>query len=122
MPTDQFAIAVKEALAKLPPWVRKRMKNVAVTIQDRPTPKELKAAGVPKGDTLLGLFMGTSLTDKSVFDAPRDVDRIILYRKPLEEMCATRAKLVKEIRKTVIHEVGHFLGMEEEELERLGYE
>jgi predicted Zn-dependent protease with MMP-like domain len=122
MPTDQFAVVVAEALKTLPPRVRDRMKDVSVVVRNKPTQKELKEAGVPKGDTLLGLFVGTSLADKSVFDAPRDVDRIILYRKPLEEMCATRAKLVKEIRKTVIHEVGHFLGMEEEELERLGYE
>ena len=122
MPTDQFALAVKDALAKLPPWVRQRMKNVSVAVQDQPTTKELRAAGVPKGDTLLGLFVGTSLANKSVFDTPQDVDRIILYRKPLEESCANHAELVKEIRKTVIHEVGHFLGMEEEELERLGYQ
>ena len=122
MPVDVFTDAVAEALKMLPAEFRDRMKNVSVVVRDKPTTKELKDAGVAKGDTLLGLFIGTSLAEKSVFDAPRDVDRIILYRKPLEEMCATRAKLVKEIRKTVIHEVGHFLGMEEEELERLGYE
>lgn len=122
MTKDAFAEAVAEALKMLPNEFRKRMKDVSVVVRDQPTNKELKDAGVPKSDTLLGLFVGTSLAEKSVFDAPQDVDRIILYRKPLKEMCATRAKLVKEIRKTVIHEVGHFLGMEEEELERLGYE
>ena len=117
-----FTEAVGKALKALPAEFRERMKDVAVVVRDRPSKKELRESEVADGDTLLGLFQGTSTTEKSVWDAPEDVDRIILFREPLEEMCATRAELEKEIRKTVIHEVGHFLGMEEEELERLGYE
>ena len=117
-----FTEAVGKALKALPAEFRERMKDVAVVVRDRPSKKELRESEVADGDTLLGLFQGTSTTEKSVWDAPEDVDRIILFREPLEEMCANRAELEKEIRKTVIHEVGHFLGMEEEELERLGYE
>jgi len=120
--TAGFDQAVADALRALPAEFRERLKEVAVVVQDKPTKKELREANVSKGDTLLGLFVGINLKEKSVFDAPRDVNRIILYRQPLEEMCTTRKELLKEIRKTVIHEVGHFLGMEEEELERLGYE
>ena len=122
MKQEDFARVVDEALKGLPPKVRARVTEIPVVIKDRPTAREIRDADLPPGDALLGLFSGTSLRDKTTWGEPGGMDRIILYRKPLEETCASRKELILEIQKTVIHEVGHFLGMEEEDLERLGYD
>jgi len=117
-----FAKVVDEALRGLPPLVRERISGLPVIVKDKPSRAELEDAGIPPDETLLGLFEGTSIRDKTSEGQPGEIDRIILFRKPLEEMCTTREELIVEIQKTVIHEVGHFLGMREDDMERLGYD
>ena len=101
---------VEETIAGLPAMFRDRLADVAVVVRRKPGPDDMREAGVPRGESLFGVYCE---------DPPA---RIVIFKKPLEESCADGGELVREIRKTIIHEVGHRLGMKEEDLERLGME
>jgi len=109
MDRQRFEELVEEELEKLPPVFRERLTNVAIIVEDAP-PRESEREGL-----LLGLFHGIPRTEKSVFtSAPPD--RIFLYRKSIEAVCSSEAQIRRQIRKTLLHEVGHYFGMTEEEL------
>jgi predicted Zn-dependent protease with MMP-like domain len=94
---------------------------VMIAVRIRPSRGMLEEAGLGKGDTLLGLFQGVPLVDRSVTSPPLFPDTIYLFQEPLEEECDTVADLEEEIEVTLVHEVAHFLGMSEERLIELGY-
>lgn len=115
-----FEREVAGILAALPEPFRTRAAGVLVEVRDRPTREELKEAGVRKG-SLFGLFTGTPLTEETLQDFPRLPARITLYRRELEEAFPEPAELKAEIRRTLLHELGHFFGLSERDLSRLGY-
>ena len=117
-----FMKTVDAAVASLPAEFREKMKGVAIIVRDRPSKKELEEAEVPPDEGLYGLFVGASYGDKSVFDGPALPDRIILYREPLVEDFPDPAELRREIAVTIMHEAGHFFGLSEDDISRLGYE
>jgi predicted Zn-dependent protease with MMP-like domain len=110
MKREDFVRLVEEALDSLPKEFRKRMSNIAVLVEDLP-PEPL-----PAGKLLLGLFHGVPRTRKSVFDLPTGPDYVMLYQKNIEAVCSTPEEIREQIRMTVIHEVGHYFGMDEEQL------
>ena len=116
----RFRAAAREALADLPPELAERMDNVDVIVRGRPTTAELRMAGVPRGGTLLGLYHGTPLTYRTAGYNMTLPDRIYLFRQPLEAMCRTDDDLVRQIRRTVIHEVAHHFGISDARLHELG--
>jgi predicted Zn-dependent protease with MMP-like domain len=121
--TKEFDRAVHRAYKRIPAEIRNRMENVVLTVKKRPTPAMLEELGYPPDEPLLGLYWGNSLQEHSFFDLPRlHPDTIYIFQEPLEEMCETVAELEREIEITVVHEVAHFLGIEEERLEELGYD
>jgi predicted Zn-dependent protease with MMP-like domain len=77
--------------------------------------------GMAPDEPLLGLFQGVALPDRSPFDPPLYPDTIFLYQEPLEQICETREMLEAEIEITLAHEVGHYLGLSEDQLAELGY-
>lgn len=111
MEREQFAKVVEEVLDALPEEFRSSISNVAVLVDD-----------VPRGQTghprklLLGLFHGVPMTKKSVFDLPTGPDYVVLYQKNIEAVCSSEAEIREQIRRTVIHEFGHYFGMDEEQL------
>jgi predicted Zn-dependent protease with MMP-like domain len=107
---------VQQALEGLPPNIRERLENVDILIVEEPTPQELAEAGLEPGDTLFGLYQGVPLTERATDYGLVLPDRITLFRRPLLEWCRSEEELVEEVRKTVVHEVGHFFGLGEEEL------
>jgi predicted Zn-dependent protease with MMP-like domain len=111
MKRSQFEQIVREVLDGLPLRFRERIRNVAVVVEDYPPDP---GTG---DDLLMGLFEGTPLTEKSVWDASAGPDRVVLYQKNIEAVCDTEAEVRREIRDTVLHEFGHFFGMNEEQLE-----
>lgn len=121
MTPEAFQRIVDDAVAGLPEEFRGRLADVAILVQDRPTRADLEAAGVPRGETLYGLFSGRAVTEHSDFDVAPLPDRVVLYRAPLEQDFPAAADLRRQIRVTLLHEVGHFFGLSEEDLERLGY-
>ena len=125
MERERFVKLVEEALDALPARFRKRIHNVAVLVEDLP-PEHLwrkgsRNAGIVDSDDVedlvLGVFEGVPTTKKSVFDLPAGPDRIVLYQKNIEAVCSNDDEIRNEIRLTVIHELGHYFGMTEAQLE-----
>jgi predicted Zn-dependent protease with MMP-like domain len=108
---ERFHELVAEALDELPGWVRERLDNVEVVVEDRP----------PAGQHLLGLYEGIPLTERGSGYTWTLPDRITLYRDPLERVAGPgEGALKRVITDTVIHEVAHFFGISDERLEELG--
>jgi predicted Zn-dependent protease with MMP-like domain len=104
---------MREVLDSPPEGFRIRIRNVAVLVEDFPSGQTLSSH--PK-KLLLGLFHGVPMTKKSVFSLPTGPDYVVLYQKNIEAVCSTEAEIREQIRRTVIHEFGHYFGMDEEQL------
>ncbi len=117
----EFRGLVERAVARIPWDIRRHLENMVITVERRPSPELLEEVGVPPGETLLGLYDGVPLTERSVTDPPLYPDTIYLFQEPLEELCSTREELIEEIEITVVHEVAHALGLSDKRLEELGY-
>jgi len=111
MERSKFEALVAQALDGLPKTFREKLTNVAIIVEDRP-PQE------PDGGLLLGLFHGIPRTEKSVFFSSPP-DRIFLYQRNIEAVCASDAEVRRQIRETLLHEVGHYFGLREDELRGL---
>jgi predicted Zn-dependent protease with MMP-like domain len=117
-----FERLVTEALDRIPEEFRRHLRNVVVTIAEEPTPGQLLEADLdPDDDTLYGLYEGTPLPDRPHDYAGRAPDTITIFRRPLVRDCATAEDLRDEVEITVVHEIAHFFGFDDAELERLGY-
>ncbi len=120
--SQEFDRAVRRAYERIPAEIRERMDNVVLTVKKRPTREMLEEMGYPPDEPLLGLYWGSSLPERSFFSPPPvHPDTIYIFQEPLEEMCETIEQLEREIEITVVHEIAHFLGMDEKRLEELGY-
>jgi predicted Zn-dependent protease with MMP-like domain len=119
MTREQFSALVEEALADIPSRFRKAMKNVAVVIEDAPSPHILEELEVEPGDTLFGLYQGTPLTERRWDYGNTLPDRISIYQHPIEDACDTDDEIRACVAETVIHEFGHYFGMSEEEIEEI---
>jgi len=115
MERKEFAKIMQEVLDSLPEEFRDRIRNVAVLLEDFPSVQLSTPSGQPK-KLLLGLFHGVPMTEKSVFALPTGPDYVVLYRKNIEAVCSTEAEIREQIQRTVIHEFGHYFGMDEEQL------
>jgi predicted Zn-dependent protease with MMP-like domain len=113
---DQFEAAVEEALASIPADLLAEMDNVVVTVEDEPSAGDLADLGMGPDELLFGLYQGTPLTERGASTYGDLPDRIVIYRLPLLEACDSRRQLRREIRDTVIHEVGHYFGFDEDAL------
>jgi len=121
MSAKAFDRAVARAVDRIPAEIRDLMENVVVAVRKRPTQEMLDAVGMTADDPPLGLYWGESLLERSSFSPVQYPDTIFVFQEPLEEMCETLAELEREIEITVVHEVAHFLGMDEDRLADLGY-
>jgi len=119
---DQFADLVREALQDIPQPFVETMENIVVDVELEPDAEALAAGGVDDPRDLLGLYEGVPLTERTVEDGPRLPDRIVLFQRNIEEMGGSRRGIIREIRKTVFHEVGHHFGLDEDDLADLGFE
>jgi predicted Zn-dependent protease with MMP-like domain len=119
---DEFDEIATRAIDRIPEELREYLENVVITVQQEPSPELLEEMGMdPEEDTLLGLYQGVALTDKSVTDPVSYPDTIFLYQEPLQEMCESIEELEEEIEITVVHEIAHHFGIDEDRLEELGY-
>jgi predicted Zn-dependent protease with MMP-like domain len=116
---EHFIQLAEEVLESLPKEFRERIHNLAIFVEDRPPrPKRSRRAGgsAKPGRLLLGIYQGRPATQRSVFDLPTGPDRIVLYQKNIEAICSSEAEIRHEIRQTVLHELGHYFGMDEAQL------
>jgi predicted Zn-dependent protease with MMP-like domain len=117
MRTAQFTALVEEAMDRLPRRFRERMNNVAVLVRSRP--RRVRRANAPPRDRnflVLGEFIGVPQTERSHFALPSGPDYIVLYQKNIEAVCGSAAEVREQVRLTLIHELGHYFGMSEEQL------
>ncbi|MCX5739639.1 MAG: tetratricopeptide repeat protein [Proteobacteria bacterium] len=115
---EAFERAAREALDNLPRSIREEAERVPLLIEDFPSEDLIEHEDV--SPQILGIFLGVSRTEAAATDQPHDLDRIILFKRNLEKACRDEQELIEEIRRTVTHEVGHYLGLDEDDLERLG--
>jgi len=108
-----FDRLVEAAYARIPARFRKRLKNVALIVEQEPSPAQLARGRVPRGSTLLGLYEGRPLTTRSVFEAFAMPDRITIFQGPHERLAQSAVHLAKLVEDTVWHEVAHYFGMNE---------
>ena len=118
---QRFANLVEEALAKLPQPFAAHLEEVSIEIKDRPTAKQLKGAGLEEDELLLGLYVGHPMTERSVEHSGMLPDVIYIFQEDVELVSESEKELVEEVRVTVLHEIGHHFGMDEGDLEDLGY-
>jgi predicted Zn-dependent protease with MMP-like domain/Flp pilus assembly protein TadD len=115
---ETFERAAHAALENLPRSMREVVERVPVLIEDFPSEEVIEHHDV--SPQILGIFVGTPRTEAPVTAQAQDVDRIVLFKKNLEKACRDRDELIEQIEVTVRHEVGHYLGLSEEDLESLG--
>ena len=118
---DEFADLVDEALQDIPEALLTYMADVAIDIEPVPDARTCRSVGVSDPRNLLGLYQGTPLTERSVEHQGRLPDHIVIYQENVERHCRTRRQIVRQIRKTVFHEVGHHFGLDEDDLAKLGF-
>lgn len=117
-----FRRLVLEALEDLPPEFLERMNNVEVVVEGSPTPEqEASVEGDPEEGVLMGLYEGTPLTERTTAYGGVLPDRIILFQDNIEAVCESEEELRKEVLKTVLHEVAHHFGIDDERLHELDY-
>jgi predicted Zn-dependent protease with MMP-like domain len=115
-----FEKVIKEVLKELPPDLKAALATVQILVQEEPSPDQLKRSGLRAGDELFGLFDGLSLKDWPLGRDRQFPDRVILFKGSLQRYYPKREDLTREIRKTLIHELGHFFGFSEKELKDRG--
>jgi predicted Zn-dependent protease with MMP-like domain len=113
---DAFEALVWQEIENLPELIKQRLENVVVIIEDMPSDEIQSEYG---DDKLFGLYQGVPLTERSVTNIELDPDLIYIFKKNIESVCQTEAEIRDEIRTTVIHEVGHYFGLSEDQLEVL---
>ncbi len=118
---QRFGELVEEALSELPEPFASHLEEMSVEIRTRPTRKQLQDAGLDDDELLLGLYVGRPLTERSVEHSGTLPDMIYIFQEDCEMVAEDEQDLVREVRTTVLHEIGHHFGMDEEDLEQLGY-
>jgi len=113
---DEFEQAVSDALDSLPERFSRLVENVAIAVEEEPTVEDLESVDDDDGDEeLLGIYRGVALTERS-HDMPLLPDEIAVFRGPINRIARSRREAVDEIRETIVHELGHYFGVDEEEL------
>ena len=119
MKRELFERLVADALATIPRRFRAAMANLAIVVEDEPSPELLGEMEVEPPDTLLGLYQGIPLTERRWDYGNALPDRILLFQGPLERESEDEDDLIVAIGETLIHEVGHYFGLSEEEIEEI---
>jgi predicted Zn-dependent protease with MMP-like domain len=117
----KFGELVEQALETVPEQFQQFLEEVPIEIRDRSTPRERKMAGVGPNGLLLGLYRGVALPERSVEQSGRIPDVIYIFQEDIELASDSEARLVEQVRITVLHEIGHHFGMSEQDLDELGY-
>lgn len=118
---EEFTALVDEAIESLPTALRDRIRNIAIVVERAPSPEQLRRGDVPPGETLLGLYEGVPLTERPHNYGNVVPDKITIFQAPIEAIAGHDAgRLREQVRRTVLHEIGHYFGIDDDRLEELG--
>jgi predicted Zn-dependent protease with MMP-like domain len=115
IPPREFERLVEEALASLPPQFSELLDNIVVVVEDEPSDEDLEVLD-DDADELLGIYRGVARTNRTYDMLPMLPDQIAIFRRPIQRISRTRREAVREIRETVIHELGHYFGLHDDEM------
>lgn len=119
MNRERFDEIVGKVLDSLPEEFGKLLDNVIIFTEDTPSAETLAESEVPEGETLFGLYEGIPLTERTHDYGLVAPDRITIFQKPIEEACDTEDEVASQIRRTVLHEIAHFFGIEEDRMDEI---
>lgn len=119
MESADFEMLVAEVLDALPPDIRGYLDNVEVVIEAWPSPAQLRQLGMSPPQTLLGLYEGVPLTERTSSYGLVLPDRITIFQRPIESLCRTPQQIRAQVRRTVIHELAHHFGISDARLHDL---
>ena len=119
MTREHFRRLVTEAITLIPKRFRREMRNLALVVEDEPDAELLDEMEIEPPDSLYGLYQGTPLPERTWDYGNTLPDRITLYQRPIEEDCEDEDEIRAVIGETLIHEVGHYFGLSEEEIEEI---
>ena len=113
----EFETVVEQAVAEVPLRFRELLENITIVVEQEPDEEDLESAEGGDEDELLGIYRGVPLTERSWDSPPELPDHIAIFRGPILRVCESREEAVAEIRDTVIHELGHYFGLGDAEME-----
>jgi len=115
----EFEEAVVSALKRLPRFFKKKMKNVDVIVEDKASRELLSEMGLRSSFELLGLYQGIPINRRGFYYGNVLPDKITLFQMPIESMCKTKEEIEEKVKEVVIHEVGHYFGLDDKRLREL---
>lgn len=118
IPPREFERLVEQALADLPPQFAELLENIAVVVEEEPSEEDLELLGDDRDeyDELLGIYRGIALTHRTHDMLPALPDQVAIFRGPINRISMTRGQAIRQIRETVIHELGHYFGLHDEDM------
>jgi predicted Zn-dependent protease with MMP-like domain len=119
MTREQFEAVVEKALRRLPRAFRDKMANIVVVVEDWADDETLEEMGIEPPDTLYGLYRGVDLTRRDSGYGNVLPDTVTIYQGPIEEDCESEEDMAEVIRETVVHEIGHYFGLDDETMHRI---
>ncbi|HMO54487.1 MAG TPA: metallopeptidase family protein [Tepidiformaceae bacterium] len=111
---------MREAVASIPEEILQNVHNVDIVIERRPTARDRKVAGIGPRSLLLGLYHGIPITKRGAYYNLAAPDKISIYQEHIEAICETDDEVREQVRKTVLHEIGHYFGIDDDRLHELG--
>lgn len=117
MTHTEFEVLVERALRTLPRAFKKKIANVAVVVEDWADDETLRDLGIEPPDTLYGLYRGIDLTRRDTSYGNVLPDTIHIYQGPIEQDCVDAEEMAEVVRDTVIHEVGHYFGLDDDTMD-----
>ena len=119
MTRTEFERLVREALADIPEEIAAHVENVDLIVEEWASDEQLVGAGIPEGELLMGLYEGIPLPDRYNYDMVLP-DKITLFQRAIEQVCSSDEEVVEEIRMTVVHEIAHHFGIDDDRLDEMG--
>jgi predicted Zn-dependent protease with MMP-like domain len=112
----EFEKLVEKAIGELPELFRSRLENVVIAIEDEPTDEDYELTGTPEDEDLFGIFRGPMRTEMSWDMLPTLPPQAVVFRGPILRNTSSNREAVKEIKDTLVHELGHYFGLEDDEM------
>lgn len=113
---EAFEKLVEKAITQLPAEFQNRLENVVIAVEDEPTDEDYELTGTPEGEDLFGIFQGPMRTELSFDMLPSLPAQVVVFRGPILRNTSSTGEAVAEIKDTLVHELGHYFGLEDEEM------